>query len=130
MILRKKLMLLALAVSLAACSAPIRNVDHAAFATTSGKNLSLEQARAAIIRAGAALGWEIKDDGPSSLTGTLHLRKHTAVVEIPYSATDYSIEYRSSVNLNEKNGRIHKNYNGWVQNLSKRINVELQLANN
>ena len=130
MIIRKKIILLALAASLGACSAPILNIDHASPTTSAPhKTLSLQQVRTAIIQAGAGLGWEMKDNGPNSLIGTLHLRTHTAVVDIPYTTTDYSIKYRSSINLNEKNGKIHKNYNGWIQNLSKGINTQLQLAN-
>ena len=59
------------------------------------------------------------------LVGTLILRTHTAVVEIPYSATSYSIRYRSSIDLNEAGGKIHKNYNSWVQNLTHGINGQL-----
>ena len=56
------------------------------------------------MRAGAALGWQMRDENVDTMVGTLHLRKHTAVVAIPYSTKSYSIEYRSSVNLNEKDG--------------------------
>jgi uncharacterized NAD(P)/FAD-binding protein YdhS len=47
------------------------------------------------------------------------------VVEIPYSTNTYSIKYRSSVDLMENNGKIHKNYNGWIQNLTRGINAQL-----
>jgi hypothetical protein len=67
------------------------------------------------------------DEGPNMIVGTLNLRTHTAVVEIPYSTSTYSIKYRSSVNLNEKDGMIHKNYNGWIQNLTRGINTQLSL---
>ena len=30
-------------------------------------------------------------------------------------------------NLDEKGGTIHKNYNGWVQNLDKAIRAQLQM---
>ena len=80
------------------------------------------------MRAGAALGWQMRDDGPNRLVGTLMLRKHTAVVEIPYSARSYSIKYRSSINLDEKDGQIHKNYNGWIQNLTRGINAQLSTS--
>jgi len=53
------------------------------------------------------------------------LRKHVAVVEIPYSSKSYTIRYRSSENLDEKDGVIHKNYNGWIQNLTRGINAQL-----
>ena len=62
------------------------------------------------------------------LVGTILLRNHTAVVEIPYSANDYSVKYRSSANLNEANGNIHKNYNGWIQNLTRGINAQLSAS--
>jgi hypothetical protein len=101
------------------------NVDNAAIASTPGKAKTQEQVRAAIIRAGSALGWQIKDESPNVLVGTLVLRDHTAVVEIPYSTTSYSIKHRSSTNLDERGGKIHKNYNSWVQNLANGINAQL-----
>ena len=117
------------AIALAACtSAPIMNVDNAAVTTASGKQLSNEQVRSAIIRAGSSLGWLIKDEGPNKLVGTLQLRDHAAVVEMPYSAGAYSINYRASVNLNEGAGKIHKNYNGWIQNLTRGINSQLSAS--
>lgn len=129
MLLQKKIIVLAFVASLAACTAPIQNVDHAPIVSTvRGQTYSMAQVRAAIIRAGGALGWEIEDDGPSAMKGTLHLRTHTAVVKIPYTPTSYSIDYVSSVNLKAKDGRIHKNYNGWIQNLTKGINEQLRLT--
>jgi hypothetical protein len=62
------------------------------------------------------------------LVGTLQLRTHTAVVAIPYSPRSYSVQYRSSVNLDEKGGTIHKNYNGWIQNLTRGINAQLSAS--
>ncbi|HSV84894.1 MAG TPA: hypothetical protein VLK85_37295 [Ramlibacter sp.] len=117
------------AAALAGCSTvPIMNVNESPVVTASSKNLSNEQVRSAIVRAGAALGWQMKEDGPNTLVGTLQLRTHTAVVEIPYSSRAYSIKYRSSVNLEEQNGTIHKNYNGWIQNLTRGINAQLSAS--
>jgi len=45
-----------------------------------------------------------------------------------YSSTSFSIKYRSSINLDEANGQIHKNYNGWIQNLQKGINTQLSMS--
>ena len=104
---------------------PIFNVANATTTNASGKTLGNEQVKAAIIRAGTGLGWMMKDDGPGKLIATLNIRKHTAVVEIPYSPAGYSLTYLSSVNLDEGGGQIHKNYNGWVQNLSRGINAQL-----
>jgi type IV pilus biogenesis protein CpaD/CtpE len=109
-------------------AAPIMNVTEAPVVTASGKPLTNEQVRAAIVRAGSALGWQMKEDGPGMLVGTLQLRTHTAVVAIPYSPRSYSVQYRSSVNLDEKGGTIHKNYNGWIQNLTRGINAQLSAS--
>jgi len=120
--------LVAIFVFAACTTAPIMNVDNAAVPMVSGKPLTKEQVRSAIIRSGVALGWQVKDEGPDKLVGTLVLRTHTAVVDIPYSATSYSIKYRSSIDLMESGGNIHKNYNGWIQNLHKGINTQLGLV--
>lgn len=121
--------LLIAAAALAGCNTmPIQNVSDSPVATASGKSLSHDAVRGAIVRAGAALGWQMRDEGPNMMVGTLHLRKHTAVVEIPYTARSYSIQYRSSVNLDEKDGKIHKNYNGWIQNLTRGINSQLSAS--
>jgi hypothetical protein len=54
-----------------------------------------------------------------------HLRTHTAVVDIPYGAAKYSILYRSSEDLQAADGKIHRNYNGWVQILDRQIRSEI-----
>ena len=116
----------AVVLAIAGCgSVPIMNVKDAAITSSSGKPMSNAEVRSSILRAGAALGWQMKDEGPNMLVGTILLRDHSAVVEIPYSASTYSIKYRSSTNLKESNGSIHKNYNGWIQNLTRGINAQL-----
>ena len=115
----------ALALGGCARTAPIYNVGEAAVPSVSGKALTDAQVRSAIMLAGASLGWKFADTAPGHLEGTLNLRTHKAVVEIPYSATSYAITYKSSSNLNEAGGTIHSNYNGWVQNLDRAIQQEL-----
>jgi hypothetical protein len=107
---------------------PIFNVADAPVTGASGKALSRDEVKAAIVRAGAALGWQMKVAGPGVITGTLNVRKHTAVIEIPYSARSYSINYKSSVNLDEGGGEIHNNYNGWIKNLAKGIDAQLAVS--
>jgi hypothetical protein len=111
----------------AACGrcAPIQNVTDAPIPSVSGKALSSDEIRKAIMRAGMTLGWQMNASAPGKVTATLNIRKHTAVVEIPYSSRSYSINYKSSVNLNEEEGQIHNNYNGWVKNLAKSIDANL-----
>ena len=115
------------AAALTACNtmAPIQNVDTVAVSSVANRPLSAEEVRGAIVRAGAGLGWIMKDAGPGRINGTLILRTHTAEVQIPYSATSYAIVYKSSINLQEAGGKIHRNYNGWVQNLNRGINAQL-----
>ena len=120
-------MLLAAAMLVAGCApmAPIQNVSDAPVTVVSNKPLTEMDVRNAIVRAGAGLGWIMKDAGPGKLNATLLLRTHTAEVEIPYSTGSYSITYKSSTNLQEANGKIHRNYNGWIQNLNRGINAQL-----
>ena len=121
------LAVLAAATALTACStlAPIQNVENVSVSSSANKPLTPNEVRGAIVRAGAGLGWVMKDSGPGIINATLILRTHTAEVQIPYSATSYGIVYRSSVNLQESGGKIHRNYNGWVQNLNRGINAQL-----
>lgn len=107
---------------------PIYNVADAPVTSATGKALTNDQVKQAIIRAGAALGWVMKEAGHGKLTGHLAVRKHTAEIEIPYSPKAYSINYKGSTNLDEADGKIHKNYNGWIQNLSKGINAQLSAS--
>lgn len=106
---------------------PIYNVVNAPLTATSGKSLSMQEVQAAIVRAGTPLGWQITPEKPGQLTGRLSLRTHQAVVEITHNTKTYSINYKDSVDLGANGGQIHKNYNGWIQNLDKAIRSQLSL---
>ncbi|MBS0447461.1 MAG: hypothetical protein JSR59_16090 [Proteobacteria bacterium] len=106
---------------------PILNIVDAPVTSPMGKPMTEEQVKEAIVRAGAALGWQVKEDGPGKMIGLLLIRKHTAEISIVYSPTSYSLTYKSSINLDEGGGQIHKNYNGWIQNLNKGIATQLKL---
>lgn len=120
-------LLAAAAIAHAGCMRcdPILNISNAPVTSASGKALTNDQVKSAIIRAGAALGWQMKEDAPGKVTATLLVRKHTAEIEITYSPTSYAITYKASTNLNESDGQIHKNYNGWIQNLNRGITAQL-----
>ncbi|PLC73172.1 LptM family lipoprotein [Klebsiella quasipneumoniae] len=83
------------------------------------------QVKDAIIKAGAQRQWIMSDAGPGAIKGKLQNRDHVADIKINYSATSYSIVYVSSINLMAANGKIHRNYNRWVHNLDKDIQVTL-----
>ena len=108
-------------------SEPILNVADTFVAAPAGKPSSADRGMASIVRAGAKLGWQIQEEAPGKLVGTLTLRSHIAVVEIPYSSTNYSIHYKSSIDLNDGEAQIHKNYNGWIRNLANGINAQFLL---
>ena len=116
-----------LAILLIACAGhPIHNVDNAPI-NVSNANYDLSDVTKAIQRAGAGLGWQMKEETPGHIVGTLYLRSHVAVVDVTYTLDEYSISYRESQNLNydPTNNTIHKNYNGWIQNLSRAIDAQV-----
>lgn len=104
---------------------PVMNVTQAPV-TTNKANVGLDDVRQAIVRAGSGLGWQMAADRPGHITGRLMLRTHIAVVDIDYTPKNYSIKYRESTNLDYDGSSIHKNYNGWIQNLDKGIQIQLQ----
>jgi hypothetical protein len=120
--------ILAVVISLflAGCATqPVFNVTEAPIAT-SKPNPSMDDIRQAVVRAGSGLGWQMTADRPGHVTGRLLLRTHVAVVDVDYTQKMYSIKYRESTNLDYDGGNIHKNYNGWIQNLDKAIKIQLQ----
>jgi hypothetical protein len=125
---RRSLPFVALALMLAmmvGCrTAPVKEVNRA---PVPASGVTATQVRNAIVTAGAGLGWTMQKKSPGLLFGTLNLRSHMARVEIPYSATSYSIRYKDSSNLNydASEKTIHSNYNGWVSNLNSAIAAAL-----
>ena len=119
----------AAALVLGACAqgVPIYNVQSAPIVLAPGKSVNMQQVTTAIMRAGSRLGWQMQPEGPGKLTGRLAVRQHLAVIDVEHDTKTYSIKYRDSSNLHAQDGMIHKNYNGWIQNLEKGIRSELNL---
>jgi hypothetical protein len=113
-------------VALGCAPVPIRNVDKAPV-VTGAKSPSLADIGEAIKRAGVGLGWAMKEQQPGKIVATLALRTHLAVVNIDYDTAAYSINYADSSELkyDAAKGTIHKNYNGWIQNLNNAIRAQL-----
>jgi hypothetical protein len=117
---------LGVALMLAGCtSRPIVNVTDAPVVTATGKQLTADQVRNAIVSAGNGLGWVMTPVSPGLVSGRLTLRDHVAVVNVSYTAKMYSITYKDSTNLNYSGGQIHRNYNGWIENLDRDVRNEL-----
>lgn len=116
------------ALLLAACSTskPIQNLP----ANQVNFNLTEEQVGNAIINGGISKGWVMKKDQPGVIRGQLNVRQHQAVINIPYTAHDYSISYVSSINLDDNGkGAIHRSYNRWILGLNQAIQIELARTN-
>lgn len=105
----------------------IYNVKDAPITTATGKETTLDQITKAIVDAGSKLGWTMAVVKPGHIIGTLNIRSHTAIVEIPYTTKTYSILYKDSTNLkyDAEKQTIHKNYRGWIQNLDNAIKSRL-----
>lgn len=119
----RMLAILGVVLMLGGCTLrPILNVSDAPVVVSAGKRATPDQVRNAI---GNALGWQMTPAGPGLVNGRSALRDHGANVEIRYTATAFSIVYKDSTNLNYKDGQIHRNYNGWIENLDRGIRNEL-----
>ncbi|SHN61826.1 hypothetical protein [Desulfovibrio litoralis] len=105
-------------------NAPVMNFTDSSVATLSD-NKSLEKVGKAIVAGASGLGWQTSKTTPGVITATLYIRNHVAVVEIPYTAHSFSIVYKSSTNLQYKDGTIHPQYNNWVRNLHNAIMSEM-----
>jgi hypothetical protein len=108
---------------LGGCSAGVRNISDAP--VEANKPVTQEDVQKAIVRAGATLGWQMKLVKPGLIVGTLNLRGNMAKVDINYDTKAYSITYKDSSGLNYDGSTIHKNYNGWIENLNNGIRVQL-----
>lgn len=110
---------------LAACrAAPLENVGPEMLGAPA--DATLPQVTQAIKQAGAGLGWIMVPDPNKDglIKGTLHLRRHTAVVDVAFNTKTFTIDYVTSTNLMYDGTRIHKNYNSWVNNLANAIKAQ------
>lgn len=107
-----------------ACAQPVHNVREAPIEVPK-PDYTLDDVASAITRAGTGLGWVVRHQTPGHGVATLHLRSHMAQVDITYTLDSYNIEYRGSENLDYDGTNIHRNYNGWIQNLNNAIQVQL-----
>lgn len=117
--LGRRAALVAVAGLAAGCArqAPVYTATNVPFIGSAPERERSEQIR----RAGAGLGWAMEDIRPGLVRGTLNLRTHQAVVDIPYDRQRFSILYAGSTNLDFDGSTIHNNYNGWIRRLEQMI---------
>lgn len=108
----------------------IYNVKEAPIASSTGKELTLDQAGKAIVDAGIGLRWIMVVTKPGQIVATQNARSHTAIVDIAYDTKTYSMTYKDSVNLNynAEKQTIHEAYSGWIRNLDNAIKGRLAAA--
>lgn len=124
----KKILIVTLAIIMAGCTTtPIYQVDRHPIPPTA-TNLSKKKIKKAIVEAAVLRGWQVESVKPGRLRGTYKRRSHKAVIEIHYTQKSYRILYKSSENLKAGNGSIHRNYNRWVRNLERDIDIKLVTA--
>jgi len=90
-------------------------------------NLDIKSIESGIEESLDSLGWHYKKQKEGLYLAKIAIRTHTATIKIEYSKTEYSITYLTSTNLRYKNYSIHRNYNGWIKNLSSSINSQLNV---
>lgn len=105
-------------------TAPVHNVIDQPLPVAQ-KAQSINKVKKAITVACADQGWVVLSDKKNVIRAKLLLRAHEAVVDIPYTAKNFSIIYVSSSELAYENGNIHVRYNSWVKNLAKAIELEI-----
>ncbi|MGM0593515.1 MAG: hypothetical protein ACQETD_03170 [Pseudomonadota bacterium] len=123
-LVRMLLVAFAVGVIVGCRTAPVYNVEDQTI-VANVDNVSMDGVENAIMRAAGPLGWQVKKVEPGHMVATLNVRKHMAQVDITYDTDSYSISYKNSSHLKYDGSNIHSNYNGWVQNLQRNIDVQL-----
>lgn len=124
-ILFRALLLSAVLFSVTACtSKPVLNIQQAAPASSVRSEADM---RRAIVSALNKRGWLVQQSDKQLVLAEITVRSQFhAQIAIPYSASQFAIQYRDSSGLNYNNGKIHRNYNRWVANLRNSVLQELQ----
>lgn len=109
----------------AAFAAPplIVNIENSPI--TSNQVLTIMDVERAIVQGCRVRGWQPRVIEPGHIEAVLYIRSHVAKVDIRFDTKTYSIKYKDSTNLDYRNGRIHRNYNKWVQNLNNDIQSKI-----
>jgi len=124
----RKLLLISFCL-LSACSTqkPIHNVQDSLVPPKSdGTLFTKEEVNRAIVDAATFKRWKVTNLDEDTVQAKISVRgRHHATVFIDYSELSYSITLRNSDGLDEKNGKIHRNYNKWVILLDEQIQAVL-----
>lgn len=92
------------------------------------QGIGVYQLEAHINQAASAKGWKVDKIRPGELRATQEWDSRVAVVTILYTAQGYSLRHHSSINLDERDGSISRQYNLRVQQLESEIDKRLKPA--
>ncbi|MCA7011707.1 hypothetical protein LF934_03540 [Dickeya dadantii] len=109
-------------LALAGCArtAPVMNTT-----TPIAGNYTADQVKIAILQAGLQRKWVMTPVAPGVINGRIDDRGHSADIRVNYTPSNYTINYVNSYNLKADDGKIHKTYNRWVNNLDREIQLKL-----
>ncbi|NWA42777.1 hypothetical protein HX871_05330 [Pseudomonas reactans] len=123
-LLRVTLITLALLVTAGCTSKPILNTQHDLPADA---QVSEEKMKTVIVNALQKREWTVQRLSPQLVQAEITVRnQYYAAIDIRYTRNSYAITYRDSRDLGYKDGKIHRNYNRWVNNLDSDIMAGLR----
>ena len=120
---RASLVVIALLSVTACTNKPVVTPDRTLPATL---HVNQEQMKKAILTTLVRREWSVQRVSPGLVQAEITVRgQFHAEIDIPYTADHYQIRYRDSRELGYVDGKIHRNYNRWVQLLDQGILREL-----
>ena len=123
-LLRVTLITLALLITAGCTSKPILNTQHNLPADA---QVSEEKMKTVIVNALQKREWTVQRLSPQLVQAEITVRgQFYAAIDIRYTRNSYAITYRDSRDLGYKDGKIHRNYNRWVNNLDSDIMAGLR----
>lgn len=123
-LLRVTLITLTLLVTAGCTSKPILNTQHDLPANA---QVSEEKMKAVIVNVLQKREWTVQRLSPQLVQAEITVRnQYYAAIDIRYTRNSYAITYRDSRDLGYKDGKIHRNYNRWVNNLDSDIMAGLR----
>ena len=119
-------MLSVLLVATAAYARSTTMVKYTDVIVESDKPLTLEQVKKVILLAASQRHWTASERDKNRIRLSYSRGKHSAVIDVVYTAKKYSIVYVDSANLNYEGDNIHPTYNSWVNSLKQGIDLGLK----
>ena len=123
-LLRATLITLALLTTAGCTNKPVLNTQHELPADI---QISEEKMKTVIVTALQKREWTVQRLSPQLVQAEITIRnQYYAAIDIRHTRNSYAITYRDSRDLGYKDGKIHRNYNRWVNNLDRDIMAGLR----